>query len=442
MTIFNIKPLRCVHARIPIPADKSISHRALIISAIAEGATEIRNFLESQDTLATMGCLKKMKIKMSYSKLLRRVIVTGKGLKWPKSKPLSLYASSSGTTIRILSGILAGQESEVTFNASEGLRRRPMARITAPLRKMNARIEGRKIKSNEYPPLVIRPAQGLCGIHYILPQASAQVKTALLFASLYAQGPTRIKEPYPCRDHTERMLTLFKAAIRTERGYIVSTPVKKLKGPRTLFVPGDFSSAAFFIAAGVLLEQSKITLPRIGINPTRIGFLGLLKKMGARIELKNKKNYFEPYADIVVSSSRLRALTVNARQVPLLIDELPILMVCASFARGTTRIYGLKELKVKETDRITSMVYNLRKAGVDITAGQYGKKKDWKVVIRGNPAFKSACPLRFKSFSDHRTAMSMIVFGIASGCRHSIDDIRCIDKSFPGFVALVKSLYR
>ena len=317
--------------------------------------------------------------------------------------------------------------------------KRPMKRITVPLRLMGAKINGKSENGEEYPPLEIAPVKELSGITYIMPQASAQVKSAILFASLFSKTPVRIKEPYPSRDHTERMLLSFGARIKKSRGFIVCERPDlklKLKTPGQLTVPGDFSSAAFFLVLGALLKNSEILLKNVGINPTRTGLLGALRRMGARIRVNNKKNGVEPYADILVKSSELCGITVKAEEIPLMIDEIPVLMVAASFARGTSGLYGLKELKVKETDRIHSMVSNLQKAGVDIVASPYARGKDWKVTIKGA---KKITPTQFKSFSDHRTAMSLIIAGLASGKEHTIDDIHCINKSVPGFIPIIES---
>ncbi len=433
----NINPVAHIRKRINLPPDKSISHRALMVASIACGKTVIHNFLHSEDTLATMNCLKKLNVALRYERRAKRVTVCGRGMYYPLKKKVSLCAGLSGTTMRILTGILTAQKIHIVFDGYKGLRLRPMRRITRPLRKMGGDISGKRRAGNEYPPLTIRPVESLGAIRYAMPQASAQVKSAILFSSLYAEGDTVIKEPFVSRDHTERMLNYYGARVRKQKGRIVSSPREKMKSRARLKIPGDFSSAAFFIALGILCNDSRITLPDVGINPTRTGFLEVIKKMGGRVTVKNRKKTFEPRGDLVVSSSALKGVTVPGWRIPLMIDEVPILMVCAAFAAGTTSIYGLKELKVKETDRISSMLYNLRRAGVDISVATYGKKKDYKVTIRGTRDFR---PADFKSFSDHRTAMSMIIFGMASGVRCTIDDAGCINKSFPEFIRLIRHL--
>ena len=415
--MYEIEPLVKVRKKIFIPADKSISHRALIISSLAKGKTRIVNFLISEDTLATLECLKKIGVGIKFNKKKKEVMIDSGGLFFKRTKKVCLNAHQSATTMRILSGVLVGQKFPVYFDAEEPLRRRPMRRIIYPLSCMGAKIIGKKIKDEEYPPLEIFPVSTLKGIRYKMPVASAQVKSAIIFASLYAEGKTEIEERNLSRDHTERMLKLFGAKIKKRKG-VISCQKNVLKTPGEIFIPYDLSSASFFIALATLVEGSKIEIKNVGINPTRLGFVNILKKMGAKIKILNKKNYFEPYADIVVESSQLKGIKIEEKEIPLMIDEIPLLFVCGAFAKGETEILGLKELKVKETDRIYSMVYNLKRAGVDIEALNYGN--NWKVKIKG---IKRIRPVLFKSFSDHRTAMSLVIFGLAAGERFSIDDI-------------------
>ena len=432
--MFKIPTFEKIQKEITIPADKSISHRALIIGSLVKGKIRIKNFLISKDTLATLECLKKVGVNIKLYKN-REVLIQADGMFFKRKKEVSLNACESGTTMRILSGVLVGQKFPVFFDAEKTLRNRPMKRITQPLRLMGAKIEGRKKNDEEYPPLKIQPAK-LVGIKYDLPVASAQVKSAIILASLFAEGTTRIKEKEISRDHTERMLSFFQANIK-KRGRYIFVEKGKLKNPGELFIPADISSASFFIALATLLENSEITIKDVSINPTRLGFINILKRMGAKIKIINKKRYFEPYADIVVKSSPLKGVKVKKEEIPLMIDEVPLLFVCAAYASGKTEVEGLKELKVKETDRIHSMVYNLKKTGVNIEAFPDIQKEDWKVKIEGIKKMESTC---FKSFSDHRTAMSLIIFGIASGKEFFIDDIQCINKSFPEFISLINSL--
>ncbi len=435
MKQYKIKPLSKLRATLAIPADKSISHRALLLSALAEGKTEISGLLDSADTNATLECLKKLPLKVSRDRSRHKLTISSPGPVFDLKGSITFPARESGTTMRLLCGFLAGQPFRSVLTGSPALKKRPMRRVTHPLRMMGALISGQARGKEEYPPLIIEPTEFLQGITYHMPQASAQVKSALLLASLFSRTAVKIKEPYPCRDHTERMLSLFKAKIRKERGYIVCGP-SRLKTPGKIRIPADISSAAFFIVLGIILPDSQLCLCGVGINPTRTGLITVLKRMGADIRFARSHTSGEPYADIIVRSSKLKATTVRASEIPLMIDEVPVLMIAAAYARGTTRIQGISELKVKETDRITSMLTNLKKAGVQARAVT-DKQNGWSVSITGSDSFKAA---RFRSFNDHRTAMSLIVFGLASGLEHTIDDIQCINKSFPEFIPTIKKL--
>jgi len=433
----KIIPEDKIKAVLRIPADKSITHRAIFISSIAKGDTLIKNFLYSQDTNASFECMRSLGVKIK-KRPKGEVIVSSEGKYFGRNRQIELNTANSGTTIRVISGILVAQNFDTTLFAEGSLKRRPMKRITEPLRLMGADIKGKNIRGQEYPPLRIKHRTSIKGMTYKLKVSSAQVKSAILFASLFAQGTTKIKEPNQSRDHTERMLKVFGAYIKKEKGFIYSKR-SNLRSPGSIFVPGDLSSASFFIALGVLLDKAEIVVKNTGINPTRTGFLSVLEKMGARIKIINKIMYLEPYGDIVVVSSKLKGIVVRKEEVPLMIDELPLLFVCASFAKGTSVIHGLKELRVKETDRLSSMVYNLKKAGIDIKYEYY--RGDWRVIIKGVGGDKRKIkPASFKSFSDHRTAMSMIIFGVASSKECKIDDISCIGKSFPDFVNAINSL--
>ncbi len=435
----KINPFSSVKSQINIPADKSISHRAIFISSITRGKTTIKNFLKSNDTYASLDCMRRLGVeikKLSENKFM----VVSKGKYFSGKKKVLLNAEQSGTTLRVISGLLVGQNFSTKIEAKGSLRKRPMKRITEPLRLMGADIEGAKRRNEEFPPLCIEPVRRLRAIDYKLPVSSAQVKSAIIFASLFAEGITKIKEYTPSRDHTERMLRYFRAPLKKEKNIVYSKETE-LVSPGEIFIPGDFSSAAFFIALGVLLEDSGIHIKKVNVNPTRIGFLNVLKRMGARIRLTERKSYFEPYADIIASSSSLRSTIVKKREIPLMIDELPILFVCAAFAKGVTVIYGLKELKVKEADRINSMVYNLKQAGVDIKAYPY--RNDWCVAIKGLGSNRRKLKrASFKSFSDHRTAMSMIIMAIASRAECTLDEVNCINKSFPGFIDTINFLHK
>ena len=435
--MFTIKPIANIRKKISLPPDKSISHRAIMLSSIASGKTSIKPFVLSEDTRATLQCIKKLRVK-AILKNKNNLTIKGDGIYFSPKKRVMLSAGESGTTMRIMSGLLCAQKFPITFDAKPALRKRPMKRIISPLTLMGARITGRKKNSQQYPPLHILPAKKLNGIAYHLPIASAQVKSALLLASLYAKGKTKIHEPIISRDHTERMLKLFKAPLAKKGKVITLKGVRKLTTPRKIFVPGDFSSASFFIVLGLIARKSKLLVKNVNINPTRCGLLKVLKRMGANIKIINKKNYYEPYADILVTSSSLRATQVTEAEIPSMIDEIPILCSAASFAKGTTIIRGVKELKVKESDRLNAIIYNLKRAGIKIKTRQYKNKgkMDWCIEVSGTKAHQSS----FKSFGDHRIAMSMIVLGLALDGKSQIDDVKCINKSFPEFISLIKSL--
>jgi 3-phosphoshikimate 1-carboxyvinyltransferase len=287
-----------------------------------------------------------------------------------------------------------------------------------------------------YPPLHINPAPALKGTDFNLTIPSAQIKSAIMLAALYAKGETSITEPYTSRDHTERMLKLFGVDLRIKGTTIICQPAMNLVSPKRLTIPADFSSAAFFIVLGLILKNSTIIVKDVNINPTRTGLLRVLQRMGADIIIRNKKDEYEPLADICVASSRLQGTIVEPWEIPLMIDEVPILCVAASFAKGVTEIRGVNELRVKETDRVYSMLKNLSSSGVNIvedTCGVHGK-----IVINGDGKYKAG---RFRSYSDHRTAMSMIIFAMALAGQSEIDDTACISKSFPNFMTLIKSLH-
>ena len=433
----KIIPLEKIEKIIDVPPDKSISHRAVMISCLSEGQTEISPFLNSIDTLASLDCMRKLGAKIEYLPKERKVFIEGRGIYFPKSSLVELHTQDSGTTMRLLSGILAGQRFSSLLNCGHSLQRRPMKRITVPLRMMGANVKGRSKNNEEYPPLQIEPVEKLYSIDYKMSIGSAQVKSAIIFASLYSEGVTKIRELFLTRDHTERMLAFFKGKIK-KQGKLIICEKSRLISPQQIFIPGDFSSASFFIVLGLILRDSQLFIKNVGINPTRIGLLKVLKRMGANLKIFNKRDYFEPYADILVKSSFLKGVEVNEEEVPLMIDEIPILLVAASFAEGETVVYGAKELRVKETDRISSMVTNLKKAGVEIKAKSYGAEKNWMIIVKGSRRFKQA---KFHTFLDHRTAMSLIIFSLASGKENYIDEVKSINKSFPEFLPLINSLY-
>jgi 3-phosphoshikimate 1-carboxyvinyltransferase len=447
MKPFAVRRICGLRGEITLPGDKSIAHRSIIISSISRGQTRIENFPFNKDCLSTIQSFKKLDIKITQvrSKVRNRhvtkIIVNGKGLLGLKKPKGPIFIGESGTTFRLLLGTLAGQDFKVTLTAGKSLSQRPMLRVTNPLRMMGAKIKSKvksqKSKTEEYPPLTIKGGN-LSAITYKMPVASAQVKSAIMLAALYAKGKTRIYEPIPTRDHTERLLKLFKADIKLQRNNIVITGRKELLSPGKITIPGDISSAAFFLVMAAIIPNSRILIRNVSLNPSRIGIIKVLKKMGAKIKVKSQKSKVknaEPIGDILVKNSKLRSVIVKKKEIPSLIDELPILMVAACFARGKTIFEGAEELRVKETDRIRSMSWNLKRMGAKIKI--FNTRGSERMVIQGVNQLNAS---RTKSFGDHRTAMSMVVAGLAAGDRTVIDDISCINKSFPDFIGLLKSL--
>ena len=339
-----------------VPSDKSISHRAIMLSSLSEGTCVISNFLLGEDCMSTLNAFRSLGVDINVDG--DTVTVIGKG-KRALSKPFEdLDLGNSGTTMRVLSGILAGQGFETTLTGDESLSTRPMKRIIEPLTLMGADIKS--ANANDRPPLTINPAKGgLRAIDYKLPVASAQVKSCVLLAGLFAEGQTMVTEPFVSRDHTERMLDYFSADIEKE-GLVTKVTGKNELCAKDLTIPGDISSAAFFIVAALLVEGSELIIKGVGVNSTRIGIINVLKRMGAAIEIINEKDDYEPIADIEIKYSNLKATQVEENEIPLLIDEIPVIALAASRAEGKTIIKGIKELKVKETDRVKSIIDNLR----------------------------------------------------------------------------------
>ena len=458
MRPFVVKPFLGLEGEISLLGDKSIAHRALILGAVSSGKTIIKNFPANDDCLATLKILQELGVPITKSiqsskKLSLTVNIQGRGLYGLRKPRKPLFCSESGTTLRLLLGLLAGQNFPAYLKAALSLSKRPMLRVTAPLRLMGAAISARRktqgAKREEYPPVRISGG-GLKSITYKMPVASAQVKSALLLAGLYGDGKTIIIEPVRTRDHTERMLRLFKADVKVIGNKIVIKRRVKLSSPGEIFLPGDISSAAFFMVLASLIPGARITIKKVSLNPLRTGVIRVLKRMGADIKVTRSvrseakpprrgqgRNVTgaEPIGDLLVKSSSLRGTVVRKKEIPSLIDELPVLMVAASFAKGKTVFEGAEELRVKETDRIRSMSVNLQKMGAHISLVKRGNAE--KMVITGTKPLKAAA---VSSFGDHRTAMSMIVAGLAAHGSTKIDDISCINKSFPDFIAKLNSL--
>ncbi len=447
---------------IALLGDKSIAHRCMIVSSLAQGKTTLENFPTNEDCLFTIAVFKKLGIKIKQERLgiAPRPIITvfAKGLAGLKKPQGPIFVGDSGTTLRLILGVLAGQDFQTKLVAGKSLSRRPMLRVTKPLRLMGAKINAIRntqyaIQQEEYPPITISGGN-LRPITYKMPVASAQVKSAILLAGLYVKGATEIIEPISTRDHTERILKLFRADIKVnpstrlridgERSRTIKANKIVIKGDRELvspgkiYIPGDISSASFFMVAAAILPNSRIGIKNVSLNPSRIGVIRVLKRMGARIKVQGsrlKAQGYEPMGSLVVKSSFLKGTRVKREEIPSLIDELPILMVAACVANGRTIFEGIGELRVKETDRIRSMSENLSKMGAHIKVLKDDKSEN--IIIRGVKQFKGT---RVRSFGDHRTAMSMVVAGLGAKGKTSIDDISCIDKSFPDFTRLLKTL--
>ena len=422
---------RPFNGEITVPGDKSISHRAVMFGAIAKGTTRIRNFLMGADCLSTIDCFRRLGVQIDVEAASGQVTVHGRGLRGLKGQQetaasIVLDTGNSGTTTRLISGILAGQDFPSLLAGDASLNTRPMKRIMEPLSQMGARI--RSVKGNGCAPLAIEPGQ-LHGIHYTTKVASAQVKSAILLAGLYADSPTSVTEPALSRNHTELMLKGFGADVSS----IINgdgTATASIRPCRELFaqdivVPGDISSAAYFIAAALLVPGSSLLIKNVGINPTRAGFLSVCRDMGGDITLLNERQKGgEPSADLLVKHSSLHGVTIEGSLIPTLIDELPMAAVLAAFAEGTTVIRDAAELKVKESDRIATVTANLRAMGCDVTPTDDG------MIIRGGKSLHGAV---LDSYLDHRVAMSFAVAGLAASGETRIRDANCVDISFPGF---------
>ena len=410
-----------------VPGDKSISHRSLILGSIAQGETRIYNFLNSLDCLKTLECMQTLGAEIELGED-NSVKIKGKGLYGLQEPKDILDVGNSGTTIRLLTGLLSGQDFYSVLNGDDSIRWRPMKRVVEPLRLIGADIWGRK--DGQFAPLSVR-GNKLNTLQYILPVASAQVKTALLLAGIYTTGETVIKEPLPTRDHTERMLEIMEADIKISPPEVKVMGRKELKGT-DIFIPGDISSAAYFIAAASILRDSQIIIKQVGVNPTRTGIIEILKKMGTKIDILNyriKSN--EPQADLKIEYSELKGVEIRKEEVPLLIDELPLIAVVASQAKGKTVVSGAKELRVKETDRIKPIVSELKKMGVDI------KEKEDGFIVEGPSKLKgTVC----ESYNDHRIAMSLAVAALLAEGKTVIQNSECIDISFPGFEKVLQKL--
>lgn len=411
---------------VTIPGDKSISHRAVMFGAISKGITEIDGFLSGADCISTISCFQKMGIDIEKDN--DHVIVHGKGLHGLTAPSSILDVGNSGTTTRLISGILSGQPFTSLLNGDASIQKRPMGRIITPLRLMGADISG--ANGGNCCPLTINGGN-LQAIHYDSPVASAQIKSCIILAGLYADGITSVTEPVLSRNHTELMLKSFGANITSANTTATVNPAEELWGQK-ISVPGDISSAAYFIVAGLITPNSEVTIKNVGINPTRDGILKVCQAMGANLDIVNlRSSGGEPVADIIVHSSSLKGTIIEGDIIPTLIDEIPVIAVLAACAEGQTIIKDAAELKVKESDRIAVMTDNLSRMGVDVTATDDG------MIINGGNGLRGAT---IDSHLDHRIAMSFAIASLVASGETIINDAECVNISYPNFYNDLKSL--
>lgn len=418
--------------RVTIPGDKSISHRCIMFGSIAKGTTEINNFLQGADCRATMNCFRNLGIEIEETE--SAILVHGNGLHGLKAPKTILDVGNSGTTTRLISGILAGQPFESRLSGDDSLNSRPMKRIMEPLTLMGAHITS--LYGNQCAPLSITPGH-LHGIHYNSPVASAQVKSCLLLAGLYADGETSVTEPSLSRNHTELMLREFGAnlhstyALDSTQATVTIRPSEELFGQK-ITVPGDISSAAYFIAAGLIVPDSEVLIQNVGINPTRSGILKVCEDMGGDITLVHQRmEGGEPIADILVRTSQLHGITIEGDIIPTLIDEIPVIAVMAAVAEGTTIIKDATELKVKETDRIETVTDNLKAMGCNVTPTE-----DGMIITGGNPLQGA----NIHTLLDHRIAMAFSIAALVAEGTTKILDSQCVDVSYPDFYDTFENL--
>ena len=418
----EIKAASKINGEITIPGDKSISHRAAIISAISRNNVVINNFLFSRDCINTLDIIKKLGV--SVEKIAGNLIIHGKGIESLKEPDEILYVGNSGTAIRLLAGMLSATGFTSVLTGDISINSRPMARIIDPLREMGANISGRA--NNTKAPLIIFGNKKLKGRNFDINISSAQVKSCIILAAIFAEGITEIVQPEISRDHTERMLEYFGVNIKYDGRHTKVIPGNPLEG-KDIFVPGDISSAAYFIVASLILKDSSIMIRNVGINPTRSYFIEILKSMGARIKIGNKRILNnEPVGDIEASSSRLHSIEIDNKSISNIIDEIPILAVAAAFAEGKTVISGAEELRFKESDRIRSISSQFIKLGVEVE-----EKKDG-MIISGYENLKIN-DNTVDAMNDHRIAMSLAILGLRSSRAVKIINSQYIDTSFPGF---------
>lgn len=418
------KPLKELPNTVYIPGDKSISHRSIMFSALAEGTSYVYNFLMSEDCLNTINCFKQLGVDINVDN--SKITIVGKGLHGLSAPASDLYVGNSGTTIRLMLGILCGQPFETTLYGDSSIGKRPMDRVMIPLSKMGAKF---KAIEDKFTPITTVPVPSLTPIQYNSHISSAQVKSAVLLAGLYCDGTTSFIEPLLSRDHTERMLKRYGVTVERDNLKASIKGGQSLK-PCSINVPGDISSAAFFMVLAAISPNTKLTVKNVGINPTRTGILDVLKMMGAKMQIDNIQDVeFEPHADITVETSELKATTIGGSLIPRLIDEIPIIAIAACFAEGTTIIKDAEELKVKESNRIKSMVDNLTLMGADIQETDDGMIINGKCTLIGSD--------KLKAYNDHRIAMSLIIAALNATGDSAIDSIESISTSFPNFLNIL-----
>ena len=423
----KIKPVKRLEGSIKAPGDKSISHRVVMIGALAEGRTEVEGFLNAEDCLRTVKAFQSMGIKIEGMGS-ERLRIFGQGLSGLSEPGDILNAGNSGTTMRLLLGILAGQDFSAVITGDASLRQRPMKRVTEPLRKMGAHISGPD--QGNLAPLSIRGGN-LSAISYNSPVASAQIKSAILLAGLYAEGETSVTEPAKSRDHTERMLKFFGAEVAVNGLTVKVRGRPKLTG-KTVSIPGDISSASFFLMGAAIVPGSRVTVRGVGMNPTRSRVLKVLEEIGAEVTISNlREDHFEPMADIEIKGAKLRPINLGGEIIPKIIDEIPVIAIAACVAEGESQIRGAAELRLKETDRLRALATNLTKLGARVKEVEEG------LIIQGGRPLMGT---EVDSFGDHRMAMAMVVAGLVAKGETTILNTDCINTSFPEFMDTLEEI--
>ena len=424
----EVNAVKGLQGEIFIPGDKSVSHRSVMFSSLGDKAVTIKNFLNSQDCLSTVSCMEALGVKIEKIND-NELVVHGVGINGLKEPENVLDAGNSGTTLRLLMGMLSAQNFFVTFTGDDSLRKRPMARVIKPLSKMGAQLVSRE--NSRLLPLAILPVEQIKAINYEMPMASAQVKSAILLAGMYADSKTIVTEPYVSRDHTEKMFETFGVELYKEGTSVGIQKVEQLISPETLEVPGDISSAAFWLVAASIIPNSNLTLKNVGVNKTRTGIIDVLLNMGADIKVVNERmSGKEPMADLIVKSAKLKGTSFGAEIMPRLIDEIPVIAVAAMFAEGKTIITGAEELRVKETDRLSAVVNEFSKMGGNIVGTEDG------LIIEGTGKLNKA---NCYSYHDHRIAMALAVAGAAAE-GVNIENPDCVCISYPTFYQTLEKI--